>query len=544
MRWVVEVTALGKSEKESLFLESDSWQKALQGARAQRGDTAPMSGFSIELLDDGCRAVDPVSRVRYEVRKAPEEAAATRSQPPRPASQAAAPAATAPATSHAPSAPRAAVVPSTRSQPAASPARTASTASGVAMHAPAAAAQPPPAVIAPQPAPVVAPVQVPAPQRTDVAGGVPSQIIFKREQDPTDAMPLAYREYVYSVPPGTTEAMAETLLATQFELVRSSLERLPPGKLVNLAVFDLVFQGKPPVPPLATVAWKDWRGAPVVAFPRRAPAPQPFVPQPPPTAPVLQQAAAPVQAAPAPVAVQVPVPAPVFPAAGQAFPAPAQAFAPPVVAPTFQPSPVPATAPQQPLRPSGSMRPASQPGVRARAEDLIADLFEAMHDLHFVRDAIEGGEFCLALAMEKLPSHAGIVHLYDIDKREFLVTSTRGPGTGKLLLKRHAENDAILQAAMNRRRAIVIADTTHSTAVQVERYEAVGGVRSLIVAPVMQHGRFLGALELWNPVDGQPFTDAEGNALNYIAEQFAEFLASHGIVTDPERISARQLPDA
>ena len=164
MRWVVEVTALGKSEKESLFLESDSWQKALQGARAQRGDTAPMSGFSIELLDDGCRAVDPVSRVRYEVRKAPEEAAATRSQPPRPASQAAAPAATAPATSHAPSAPRAAVVPSTRSQPAASPARTASTASGVAMHAPAAAAQPPPAVIAPQPAPVVAPVQVPAPR--------------------------------------------------------------------------------------------------------------------------------------------------------------------------------------------------------------------------------------------------------------------------------------------------------------------------------------------------------------------------------------------
>ena len=30
-----------------------------------------------------------------------------------------------------------------------------------------------------------------------------------------------YREYVYLVPPGTTEAAAETLLATQFELVRS-----------------------------------------------------------------------------------------------------------------------------------------------------------------------------------------------------------------------------------------------------------------------------------------------------------------------------------
>ncbi len=562
MRWLVEVTALGKSEKESLFLESDSWQKALQGARAQRGDTAPMSGFSIELLDDGCRAVDPVSRVRYDVRKAPDDAGPARSQPARPASQAAAPVASAPSTQSAPSAPRAPVAPvasaaSARPQPSASPARTAvassasTAASGVAMHAPAAAPQPPPAVIAPQPAPapVAAPVQAPAPQRTDVAAGIPSQIVFKREQDPTDSMPLAYREYVYSVPPGTTEAMAETLLATQFELVRGSLERLPPGKLVNLAVFDLVFQGKPPVPPLATVAWKDWRGAPVIAFPRRAPPPQPqaAVPQPPPTAPVLQQAPVPVVAAPPPVAPQAlpPAPAPVFPPAGQAFPAPAPAFAPPVVAPTFQPQPVPATAPQQPARApsSGGMR-ASQPGVRARAEDLIADLFEAMHDLHFVPDAVEGGEFCLALAMEKLPSRAGIVHLYDIDRREFLVTSTRGPGTGKLLLKRHTENDAILQAAMNRRRAIVIADATHSTAVQVERYEAVGGVRSLIIAPVMQHGRFLGAIELWNPVDGQPFTDAEGNALNYIAEQFAEFLASHGIVTDPERISARQLPDA
>ena len=44
---------------------------------------------------------------------------------------------------------------------------------------------------------------------------------------------------------------------------------MPAGKLVNLAVFDMTFQGKPPVPPLATLTWKDWRGAPVVAFPRR-----------------------------------------------------------------------------------------------------------------------------------------------------------------------------------------------------------------------------------------------------------------------------------
>jgi len=414
--------------------------------------------------------------------------------------------------------------------------------------APAVAPQPPhvmPPAAMPVPVAIHAP-PAPVPPRADVAASVPSQIIFKREQDPTEAMPLAYREYVYAVPPATTEAMAETLLATQLELVRASLERLPPGKLVNMAVFDVVFQGKPPVPPLLTLAWKDWRGAPVVSYPRRAPAPRsavPVVPQPPATAPVLPQAPAPVaaafaqtvaQAAPPSFPVQIPVQLPV--------PSVQQAFAPPVIAPTFQaPAVIPAAPAPSARPPSGSMRAA--PGARARTEDLVADLFEAMHDLHFVRDAIEGGEFCLTLAMDKLPSRAGIVHLYDIDKREFLITSTRGAGTGKLLLRRHSESDAILQAAMNRRRAIVITDGTHSGAVAVERYEALGGVRSLMIAPVMEHGRFLGAIELINPLDGLPFTDAEGNALNYIAGQFAEFLSSHGIVTDPERISARQLPE-
>ncbi len=44
---------MGKGDKESLLVEAESWQKALQSARTQRGETAPMSGFSIELLDDG-----------------------------------------------------------------------------------------------------------------------------------------------------------------------------------------------------------------------------------------------------------------------------------------------------------------------------------------------------------------------------------------------------------------------------------------------------------------------------------------------------------
>src|SRR5215472_4437614 len=91
MRWLVEVTSLGKADKESLSVEAESWQKALQAAREQRGESAPMSGFSIELLDDGCRAVDPASRLKYEVHRAPDEGSAARTPSGRPAGSSSAP---------------------------------------------------------------------------------------------------------------------------------------------------------------------------------------------------------------------------------------------------------------------------------------------------------------------------------------------------------------------------------------------------------------------------------------------------------------------
>jgi GAF domain-containing protein len=185
---------------------------------------------------------------------------------------------------------------------------------------------------------------------------------------------------------------------------------------------------------------------------------------------------------------------------------------------------------------------APAPRDRLRSEDLLADLFEAMHDLHFVRDALEGGEFCLSLAMEKVPARAGIVHLFDINRREFVVTSTRGTGVGKLLARRHPESDAVLIAAMRKRRAIVL--DSASDAASIARYADIGGIFSLIVAPVMQAGRFLGVIELADPLDGRPFTEFEGTAIFYLAEQFAELVGKIGVVVDPEAIGARALPEA
>jgi hypothetical protein len=384
------------------------------------------------------------------------------------------------------------------------------------------------------------------------------------------AAPLTYREYVYAVAPGTSEETGAKLLQAQFDLIRASLKSARPGKLVNLAVFDMVFQGRPPVPPLATLTWKDWKGEPVLAFPRRArsgapppvsavtrSAPPAAAPGPapqivPPHAPVPQfppaVAQAPVQQAP------TPAPAPVAHAPVQkpaSIPPPKPASVPPP-APPIAPQPLPPQDPAHPAFTVGGV-PAQQPRPRTtssasirvgrlKGDELITSLFEAMHDLHFMRDSLEGGDFCLALALEKLPSQMGLIHFFDIGRREFIVACTRGAGD-RLLTKRYAESDPVLAAALRKRRAVVWGDASVDGAGRSERFQGVGGAKSLIVAPIMQAGRALGVIEIVNPTDNAPFTEEEGNAVTYIAEQFSEFISSRGLILDADKIArARSTP--
>ena len=176
---------------------------------------------------------------------------------------------------------------------------------------------------------------------------------------------------------------------------------------------------------------------------------------------------------------------------------------------------------------------------RITGDELITALFESMHDLHFLRDALDGGQFCLALATEVLPAKAALIHFFDVEKREWVIACTRGKDTSRLLTLRTPEGDELLREAARKRRAIVTPDAATAAA---QRYQSLGGSRSMIIAPIMQAGRALGAIEIINPLDGKPFTEDEGNAMTYIAEQYAEYLGSRGIVLDRERIQNAATP--
>ena len=290
-----------------------------------------MSGFSIELLEEGYRAVDPVARVRFVVKRAPDDmpvttpvAKDTKGVAPSPPSVAPAAVASAPATEpHIPPAPASSAAatsaaksvpprpltsgandpaskkgltldtndaarsapPSATGAPASKAPPATAAASPAIATAPAATAAASPAIAtAPAATAAASPAIATAPAATAAATttasspaaigsplpGLPAvKLLSSREQNPTDASPLTYREYSFAVPAGTSEDVAVQVLRGQLALVDAHLSTAKMGKLVNLAVFDVEFTGKPPSPPIATLSWKDWKGDPVIGYPRR-----------------------------------------------------------------------------------------------------------------------------------------------------------------------------------------------------------------------------------------------------------------------------------
>lgn len=226
MRWFVDISALpGQVERQGpgglsaaaieparLCVEANEWQPALRAARALRGDDAPMGGFSIELLDDGYRAVDPAARVRYLIKRAPDNAPL--SQPSGKRESARPPAA---------AKGREVAIPLDDKPPPPPPPKGAST---------------PPAR-----APLVA-----------------HEVFSTRDEPPTDEQPLRYRELVLIVAEGTPTDAIERLLREKLDELRAQLSGLPERKLVQLAALErLASSGRPARRPVATLTWKDWR---------------------------------------------------------------------------------------------------------------------------------------------------------------------------------------------------------------------------------------------------------------------------------------------
>lgn len=572
MRWFVDISMVGPSNEAPLrlCLEAPQWQPALQQARARLGEAATLSNMSVELLADGYRAIDPTTKRRYELRKAPADAPLTPEE-----------ASTDPRADGAANAPRDSRQPKPSRPP---------------LQIPADRVPPPPARPKPtshQSTAVAGPSTgqsskeaVPASNIEFSSEALPEhRITTIRESDPTDDSPLTYREEVLVVAPGTTEDDAIAVVLARFDKLQKTLATAPAGKLIQLAVFDYPFNGEVQSPPLVALTWKDWRGLePEVRFPARAGAER---------SPTEENVSRPVRSSsPAPSLVDLPpgsVGAPAVPrdlVAAAALEAPPARAPEPIVEPSPKPAssrPAPAapatprppptpgvpprpetlrgdggstakkltqserpaevkpTAPRQsstrppaPSSPSGASGPVSIPaGKRLSGDDLIVVLFEALSDLHFLPSALEGAGFVLELALANLPSQVALVSFFDIDAREFVVVRQFG-GRKSIVSTRFSERSPLAATAMRTKQCVL---ANASAIPSDDRWSKIGiAPTSLLVAPVELGGRYLGLLELANPLDGAEFRSGDAHALTYIGQQFAEFVADRGILLEPDAI--------
>ena len=629
MRWFVEVSRVGESGlSEKYCVEAKQWQAALQEARKLRGDSGALSKFSIELLDDGYRAVDPSLKLRYLVNKAPGDAPLT--EEPAAGSMKSNGKSIKPAAR--PSVAPTAFASSQATESAAKP-----TVGGIprpGSHSPPrpTSNMPPRPTSNAPPAMLIVPDDPvpPAPRAPTGLTVEPEptallpvhQVVRQRAEEPRAESPITYREVAYAVQPGTSRAQVEALLWARYKDVAGLIEERAPGKFVQLAVFDHVFQKRPERPPLATFAWKDWRGSPVLAFPGFGEAPAGPLSQVPPPASQTSIPAAPIAAVPAPVVVAAPaapaVAAPIPPAApasatstpvvgsmaanvSAAMPAPSptqrpafppapielapSAFPPAAQAPVAQPAVVPVPPPPAFVAPPVAPTPAPPafaapiaptpavdlkfeappsnaapqaerksapdvdrasrprhaiPGRRRAGEDLIGELFEVMHDLHFMRDVAAGAEFVLSVLNEVLPCEGVLVHVFDINTNHFVVVRAKGPNSKAVLLQRMPDQDPLALSVMRSAQAVSVKDAENDARFAGPRWPTLGVVpKAALCGAVRQGGRYLGMIELANPAGDAPFHLSELNALDYICEQFAEFLSNRPIIVAADVILPR-----
>jgi hypothetical protein len=206
-----------------------------------------------------------------------------------------------------------------------------------------------------------------------------------------------------------------------------------------------------------------------------------------------------------------------------------------------------ATAPTEAFAAVGSepaLKPAAkkpaEPGPRASfsSAPLIDDLFVEIHDLQFMPDLMSGVRFVARLLSQMLPVRALVVHVHDINTREFVVVRVEaladsGVAASKLRLFRTSDGDADIAKVMGRV-GVQSHDPDTLSESSLARFARLGVVPvKVVTCPVQHERRYLGMFELLDPVGGA-FSIEQEHALEYLAGQFADFVAARPLVYDDE----------
>ncbi len=361
-----------------------------------------------------------------------------------------------------------------------------------------------------------------------------TEVLYTDEREPTQGLPLFYLERAYFVPDADKDAAARMLRECLPELADTVADR-PAGRFVRLAAFDHHFEDAPERDPIAVITWRDWADealeapAPVSQDPGRFSVP-----------PALGESPVPgadgeaIDVAP-PSSGKAPRPdkkgAGVSTATMIAAPAPSAAD----VAAESMPEAAPDAADKKASKKKEKNAKEAKASLASKG-DLIGDLFERLHELHFQADMLEGSDFVLGVIADVFPCAGVLLHVFDINQREFVIVRAVGPNAPSLLMHKTIGGDPFFHALMKRHRSLALNPVPEPQDKLRERWQELGlEPSSVLCGPVVNGGRHLGVIELANP-EGEPFNAKKAKALDYVCGQFAEFLAQRPIVIEDDEI--------
>lgn len=400
--------------------------------------------------------------------------------------------------------------------------------------------KPAPAAI-PRPSPIPEPA-APLP-RLMLQHIEPPELIYEHQREPSEESPVRYRERAYAVDGLQSDAELEEQLETELAATAREHGTDSVPMFIHLALFDHVFRESPTSPPIATLSWKNWQEQSEVWVRgvRRdtAPSTAPLAEPPPLGSSVFDFSEAREDDG------QDEEPIPLVSRSTRPSAAPCSA--------TLEATREPATEPeidedppdsgpdwQSPNR-SGEYlippidelpdEPPSSQRVVA-SEELIGTLFERMHELHYLPSLGAGASFVLEMIEEHIACDAALIHVFDMDAREFVVARGLGPRSSDVVLTRTPAAGSHLEDAL--RRQVTVELDVAGAAAQGTLWRRLGiDVARVVCAPVHQGGRDLGAIELARAASGPPFSKGQLSALEYICDQFAEFVADRPLVLTP-----------
>ncbi|HKO93992.1 MAG TPA: hypothetical protein VJU61_22715, partial [Polyangiaceae bacterium] len=363
--------------------------------------------------------------------------------------------------------------------------------------------------------------------------------------EPSEQSPILYCERGYVVDSLASDEELATHLLAELELLQARWRGRDSSQFVQLASFDHPFETEPEYPPLATLSWKDWQGGTElwVRGVRRST---------PPAMTVLESGRvasgegpgsdAPESAAPSSDPEEAPQ--------SQVESAPPERFA-----PSEEPRPLPVegtlsserarsrksdsgTSWQSPSR-SGEYpihrveeEPAPPPPSSQRVlagEELLGALFERMHELLYLPDLAAGASYVLETLEEFIPCAGALIHGFDAQSKTFSVLCCIGPHASRVLHTRTESAGSHLESALRGQATARLSGSDQplwqELGLEIER---------ALCSPVQQQGRYLGVIEVGRAPAEVDFSDTELEAIGYIAEQFADFLADRARLLDSE----------